>query len=257
MRRAPQTLLLFLLLPALLGFEPARGREALDLAFHNLYGSDMLAAVELVIERNGRRPERIGFAYGRMTKGGETRTLLYTVEEGRPADRALLFQRPGQHDRMYVSSAGRDRARPVNVGPGAFAAFDSDFAYEDLRSHSSDEYGIEVLGSDVVDGERTRVLRLRPLRGPYRMLLVWLSTERPVLLRIDYFDRRGLWKRYRADVAEIQQHFEWWVPMEDEMLDLRSGRRTTRKIKNIMLDTHVPDAMFTLSRLSRGRLPGF
>ncbi len=257
MRRTPQTLVLFLLLPALLGFEPPHGREALDRAFHNLYGADMLAAVELVIESNGRRPERIGFAYGRMTKGGETRTLLYTVEEGRPTERALLFQRHGQHDRMYVSAGGRDRVRPVSVGSGVFGAFDSDFGYEDLRSHRSDEYQIEGLGSDVVDGERTRVLRLRPLRGPYRMLLVWLSTERPVFLRIDYFDRRGLWKRYRADVAEIQQHFEWWVAMEDEMLDLRSGRRTTRKIKNIVLDTSVPDSMFSLTQLSRGRLPSF
>jgi hypothetical protein len=250
-------LLLTLLLPVLMGFDSARGREALDLAFHNLYGVDVLAAVELEISGDGSPPSTLGYAYGRKSKGGEVRTLLFSGEPRRDAGRALLFQRPGENDRMFVSSGKRGEVRPVSTGQRRWQLFGSDFAYDDFRAHTADEYRIEVLGSDVIDGEECRVLRLRPFKGPYRMQLTWLSSDRPVILRVDYFDKRGLWKRYRAKPGKIAQHFDWLVPMQDEMLDLRTGRRTRRYIRNIMVDTAVPDEMFSLTQLSRGRMPSF
>ena len=45
MRR--HTWALVAMLPLLTGFDTSRAREALDLAFHNRYGSDVLVAVEL------------------------------------------------------------------------------------------------------------------------------------------------------------------------------------------------------------------
>lgn len=259
MRCAPLNLLtrltLVALTPALVGFDAARGREALDQAFHNLYGVDVLAAIEMRLDGDGRDPEYLAFAYGRKQKAGEVRTLIFTAEEGRDSGRALLFQRLGGGDRMFVARGTRGTVRPVSTGTRGWKLFGSDFAYDDFRAHTTDEYRIEVLGTDRVDGERTRVLRLRPFDGPYRMVLAWLSTERPVILRMDYFDRRGLWKRYRA--GRVRQEFDWWVPTEDEMLDLRTGRRTTRKVVNILVDTEVPDEMFTLTQLSRGRMPSF
>ena len=84
-------LVLTLLLPVLMGFDSARGREALDLAFHNLYGVDVLAAVELEISGDGSPPSTLGYAYGRKSKGGEVRTLLFSGENRRDSGRALLF----------------------------------------------------------------------------------------------------------------------------------------------------------------------
>ena len=250
-------LALVLLVPGLVGFDAARGRQALDLAFHNLYGADVLAAVELFVDGDGRPPLTLGYAYGRKHKGDEIRTLMFRSGGQRAQGRALLFQRPGQSDRMFVSEGLHGRVRPVSTGGLAWPLFGSDFGYDDFRAHSSDEYRIEVLGADVVAREDTRVLRLRPFSGPYDMLLVWLSTERPVILRIDYFDRRGHWKRYRADPKKIVRRLDWWVPMVDEMLDLRTGRRTERRVRNILVDTAVPDDLFTLAQLSRGRMPSF
>ena len=141
----------------------------------------------------------------------------------------------------------------MSSGQYTWPLFGSDFMYEDFRVHTADEYRIEVLGSDPVEGEPCRVLRLRPLAGPYKMMLVWLSTERPVVLRTDYFDEEGLWKRYTANPEEIVRNFDWWVPMHDEMLDLRTGRRTVRRIRNILVDSDVPDELFTLRSPNRSR----
>ena len=246
-----------LLTPLLCGFDSSRGREALERAFHNLYGADVLAAVELVVEGDGRPPQKLGYAYGRKRKGDEIRTLMFRPGARRATDRALFFQTPGEADRMFVSDGSYGKVRPVSTGEGRWALFGSDFAYEDFRAHTSDEYRIEVLGTDVVQQEATRVLRLRPLAGPYETMLVWLSTQRPVILRIDYFDRKGLWKRYRVDAKRLRRQLGWWVPVADEMLDLRTGRRTRREVRNIVLDTSVPDELFTLTQLERGRMPSF
>ena len=251
-----RTAVLLLLLPFATGFEGPEAREALDRAFHNLYGVSVLAGVELTIDDRGAQ-SWVKFAYGRKSDGRETRTLIYLSDAGREGSRALLFQKPGQRDRIFISDGKRGRVRVASAGQYAWPLFGSDFAYEDIRAKRADEYRIEVLGVDRIQGEPCRALRLRPLRGPYETLVVWLSTERPVILRIDYFDRKGLWKRYRADVEEIAQHFEWWVPMRDEMLDLRTGRRTRRHVRNIMVDAAVPDSLFTTTQLARGRLPSF
>jgi hypothetical protein len=245
-----------LCLPWLLGFDGARAREALDLAYHNLYGADVLAGVELSIE-DGTSRSWVSFAYGRKQSGKETRTLLYLADGGRDAPRALLFQRPGKADRIFVSDGPHGRIRPLSPGRRGWPLFGSEFSYEDFRTQHADQFRIEVLGPDRLDGEPCRVLRLRPSSGPYRMLLVWLSTERPVIVRTDYFDAKGLWKRYRARVDRIVPNFEWWVTMEDEMRNLRTGRRTVRRIRNILVDTEVPDEMFTTTQLARGRLPSF
>jgi len=249
-------LALLLLLPLLLGFDGSHAREALDLAFHNLYGSDILAGVELAIEAP-QGASSVQFAFGRKRSGDETRMLVYSTDGSREAPRALLFQRPDGKDRIFISDGPHGAVRPMSAGKRAWSLFGSDFAYEDLRAQTADDYRIEVLGADEIDGEPCRVLRLRPFHGPYSSILIWLSSSRPVIVRADYFDTRGLWKRYTAEVEHIARHFEWWIPMEDRMMDLRTGSKTVRKIRNILVDLEVPDDLFTTTRLSRGRLPMF
>jgi hypothetical protein len=244
-------------LPFILGFEPPKGREALEAALHNLYGPDVLAAVELEMDSGQNGQGWIEFAYGRKQSDGETKTLVYTVGGRRETQGALLFQSPGKRDRIFVNDGKYGQVRPLSAGDYDWPLFGSDFSYDDFRAHAASEYRIEVLGPDTIQGEPCRVLRLRPLNGPYRMMVVWLSTRRPVIIRTDYFDAQGLWKRRTLRVDRIVRNFEWWVPMEDEMVDLRLGRRTVRRIRNILLDIEVPDEIFTIPQLARGRVPSF
>jgi hypothetical protein len=245
------------LLPFLLGFDAPKAREALAAALHNLYSPDVLAAIELELDDGQNTRSRVGFAYGRKQTESETKTLVYTSEGRRKVEGALVVQRPGKRDRIFVTDGKRGQIRPLSGGDYKWPFFGSEFTYDDFRAHAADEYRIEVLGSDTIQGEPCQVLRLRPLAGPYRMMLVWLSTRRPVIVRTDYFDREGFWKRKTARVDRIVRNFEWWVPMEEEMLDLRTGRRTIRRVRNILLDVEVPDEVFSLNLLSRGRVPSF
>ena len=248
---------ILLLSPLLIGFDASRAREALELALHNLYGAELLVAIELVVEENELSLSRTSFAMGRKRQGEEIRTLVYRGDGRRSSPRALLLQRPGKRDRIFVSDGTQGSVRPLSAGRHAWPMFGTDFAYEDFRAHTADEYRIEVLGRDRIEGEPCRVLRLRPLEGPYQTLLVWLSTDRPVVLRTDYFDDEGLWKRYRARPVDVVRDSDWWVPMRDEMLDLRTGRRTVRHIRNILIDIEVPEKLFTLTQLARGHMPSF
>ena len=248
---------LIVLIPWLLGFDGSGAREALDLALHNLFGPNIFAGIELTMEENDHSSSQASFGFGRKRKGDEIRTLMYAGNGGRKAPRALLFQQPGRRDRIFVSEGNRGVVRPISAGKYAWPLFGSEFSYDEFRAHSADEYRIEVLGLDPIQDESCVVMRLRPFEGPYRMQLIWLSTERPVILRTDYFDEKGLIKRYRARPEDIVQHYQWWVPMRDEMLDLRTGRRTIRRVRNLMLDMEVPDELFTLTQLVRGRMPSF
>lgn len=248
---------LALVLPFVLGLDAPNAREALEAAFHNLYGPDTLAAIELERYDETDQATWTSFAYGRKRVDGETKTLVYQTTGRRRVTGALLFQRAGRRDRIFVTDGRRGQIRPLAAGDYGWPFFGSEYTYDDFRAHDANEYRIEVLGPDTIQGEPCRVLRLRPFVGPYRVLLVWLSTRRPVIVRTDYFDDQGLWKRRVVRVDRIVQHFEWWVPMEEEMIDLRSGRRTIRRIRNLLIDVEVPDEIFSLTLLSRGRVPSF
>ncbi len=243
-------------LPFLVGFDAPDGRQALEAAFHNLYGPDTLAAVELENYDDADQATWTSFAYGRKRVDGETKTLVYRGT-GRRKSGALLLQHPGRRDRIFVTDGRYGQVRAMAGGDYDWPFFGSEYSYDDFRTHTADEYRIEVLGPDTFRGEPCRVLRLRPLEGPYTVMLVWLSTRRPVIVRTDYFDDEGLWKQRFVRTDRIEQNFEWWVPMEEEMVDLRTGRRTIRRIRNLLLDIEVPDEIYSVTILARGRFPTF
>jgi len=243
--------------PFLVGFDGPEARDALDAALRNLYEPDMLVAVELRIDEGLPDQDDVTFAYGRKTTGDETRTLVYDGDGRRDQSRVLLFQKPGEADHAFTSEGTRGQVRPISMGRYMASLFGSDFNYADFRARRADEYRIEVLGEDKIDGEDCRVLRLRPLDGPYTMLLMWISEDRPVIVRTDYFDDAGLWKRYEARIDKIERNVDWWVPMEDEMTDLRTGRHTVRRVRNVLVGAGVPDEAFTLTQLARGKVPNF
>lgn len=248
----------FALLWALaLGLREGDPREALEAAFHNLYAPAMLAGVELEIDDEEAGKSRVAFGYSRKRVDGVTKTLVYLANGRRPSPGALLLQGPGQEDRIFVTDGRYGHVRPMSARDPRWTLFSSDFSYEDLRAHEAGEYAIEALGTETLQGEPCEVLRLRPRAGPYRMLLMWLSTRRPVIVRTDLFDAEGLWKRHVVRMDRVVRSFEWWVPLEEEMLDLRSGRRTVRRIRNLLVDVELPDEVFTLTVLARGHLPSF
>ncbi len=244
------------LFPFLMGFDAPDARQALEAAFHNLYGPDTMAAIELETHDDADQATWTSFAYGRKRVDGETKTLVYR-SVGRQKSGALLFQRPGRRDRIFVTDGRHGQVRAMAGGDYDWPFFGSEYSYDDFRTHTAEEYGIEVLGPDSFRGEPCHVLRLRPREGPYTAMLVWLSTQRPVIVRTDYFDDEGLWKQRFVRTDQIQRNFEWWVPMEEEMTDLRTGRRTIRRIRNLLVDVEVPDEIFSVTVLTRGRFPTF
>lgn len=246
-----------LLLPFLVGFDGREAQRALEAALHNLHGADMLAAVEMEMREPDGTATWISFAYSRKRTEQETKTLVYVTEEGRPVSGALLLQRRGARDRIFVSEGRYGQVRPLSAGDHTWPLYGSDYIYEDFRAHDPDEYSIEVLGGDTIADEPCRVLRLRPREGPYASLVVWISTRRPVVVRTDYFDAQGLWKRRTINLERLRRDFDWWVALEDEMVDLRSGRRTIRRVRNLLIDVEVPDEIFSVSQLARGRAPSF
>src|SRR5262245_7346347 len=134
-------LLLLSLVPVLCAFDGERARESLDAAFHNLYGSDLLLGIEMIVEDGNERND-VSFALGRKHQGDETRTLIYLASGDRDAGRALVFQRPGERDRVFVAEGSRGRVRAISAGKHDAPLFDSDFAYEDLRAQRADDYRI-------------------------------------------------------------------------------------------------------------------
>ena len=112
---------LVVVLPFLVGFDAPDARQALEAAFHNLYGADTLAAVELETYDDAEQATWTSFAYGRKRVDGKTKTLVYRGT-GRRKSGALLFQHPGRRDRIFVTDGRYGQVRAPPSSNAVFAA---------------------------------------------------------------------------------------------------------------------------------------
>src|SRR5262245_65224945 len=96
--RVRQLALVLAAAPLLVGFDGPEAREALDAALRNLYQPDVLVAVELSIDEGLPDQEGVSFAYGRKTKGGEPRTLVYTGDARRDWRGGWWSRSPAESD---------------------------------------------------------------------------------------------------------------------------------------------------------------
>jgi len=126
----------------------------------------------------------------------------------------------------------------------------TDFTYDDLSTFRySKDYNAEVIN----ETDSTYVLKLTPKKGvkkDYGFLKMWVDKKTFHILRVEFYDKKGnFWKV--LTFRNLMKIKNYWITGEMEMKDLKKNHTTIMKLKDIELDTGIPEKFFSKRTLRK------
>lgn len=169
----------------------------------------------------------------------------------------LMLEREGGYDLFsYLPELGKVRRLTGSAISGSL--FGTDFSYEDFQrlQNAVGGAGVERLPDAEVAGRAVYVVAATPAAdagSAYRRVVSSIDRETCVLLRADLEAEPGrMVKQLVADVAQVKQVGERWVPHLVTLNDLEKSTRTTLAIEKIDLDVPLRESEFSESALAKG-----
>jgi outer membrane lipoprotein-sorting protein len=243
---------------------PVEARESIDLARGLLtraiairYDCDSRAHIDLRM-RDGR--------------GGERRRRIQTVArhiDGRMHSigrliapehlRGMTILSIENHDRgddvfVYLPSLGRVRRMSMSRRADSFLG--SDLTYRDLDRQRPEDYRIESLDGEMVQGEPAHVITTRPREDGSHQRVAFVAAESDLaLLELRYYkagDAQAS-RLVRFPRASILRWGENLIPTRIHVVDTIRGSETDVEISELEIDPEIDDRIFSLVTLQAQR----
>ena len=242
------TLAVLLLLPAAVRGDPAeeapgRGRaimEAVEKAGTRGV-SERIRVVIVLRDKAGREARREATMSFYHPPGKTRRSLIRFLAPATIAGTAFLtWEKNGPDDQwLYLPALGRVKRIAASGKTGTFAG--TEFTYEDLGGRDLDEYEHRLVREETIEGEAADVVESIPRdeESGYSRILSWVSRERRVILRAEYYDRRGALLK-RSTASQFEKADGVWRFKRVVMENLRTGRST-----EMIVEERDPEAGLT------------
>jgi outer membrane lipoprotein-sorting protein len=133
----------------------------------------------------------------------------------------------------------------------------SDFTNDDLvrESNLNEDYNLELLGNDNIDGTSSWKIRLNPKPDApvvWGKLLYWVSKKNYTPVKIEYFDEKENLMRYMS-FSDLKKFGDRILPSVWAMHNVKKeGHTTTMEIVEMEFDIKIKDRIFSFRELERG-----
>ena len=163
------------------------------------------------------------------------------------------YEEEGKGDDQLIYLPAIKRVKRISSEGRGDAFMGSDFSYDDLgaRRPSADEH--TLTGSEAVDGEACWVVVSVPKDASdlYSKTITWVSKEKNVGLKREYYDKRGaLLKTLR--VSSVSDISGVWVITRTEMRNAQKGTATRMEFSDVRINAGVAEGTFSESAMTRG-----
>jgi outer membrane lipoprotein-sorting protein len=175
------------------------------------------------------------------------------------AGSSYLFRQGDAGDEMFVYLPELKRVRRIHPNTVGGSLFGTDFSYEDVRylQQASSEASSERLEDTTFEGRGVHHLRFTP--GPeanssYRRIDALVDNETCVSLEVDFYeDGEEPRKTLLADPSTLERRGRGWIARSFTLSDRRNETSTRLRIDDVEIDGDVPDRLFSVTTLERGR----
>jgi outer membrane lipoprotein-sorting protein len=231
--------------PAALTAEPSAA-QLLDRVDANEVYSSITYYGEMVVEYQGKRFVR---TFKASTKGSANAFFEFT----NPEDQGTKYLK--KDGRLYVYSPDAEEVMLISGHLLKESMMGSDLSYEDTIDNEklSARYTPTLAGRDEVGGRAAWVLDLAAKKKTesYPRQRLWIDVENGDLLRSEQYALSGA-KLKDYNLIRAERIGERRFPVESVMRDLlRKGSKTTFKMRNVVLDTAIPDSVFSMRNLEQ------
>ena len=192
---------------------------------------------------------------------GEHRTFMEFTGPTDVAGSLFLHLSPrGELDQQWLWTPTTRRARRMGDAARDENFFGTDLSYRDLellvriQQWNDEESTATLLREEPIDGKPCHVVELmaKNKEFPYSRYRLWFGTGDLLLWQVEIDDLEGrLFKRVRMQRYERVQDYA--TARESEIANVPAGTRTVITVKSVRYDSGVPDELFSVSSIQRGR----
>jgi len=166
----------------------------------------------------------------------------------------------GDTDQQWLWTPATRRARRLADAQRDENFMGTDLSYRDLelivriQQWNDAESTATLLPEETLDGKQCQVVELVPknVEFSYSKYRLWFGKDDALLDQVDVYDSDAkVFKRMRMrDYQRIQNYA---TAQEAEVSNVQYNTRTRFKISNVRYDTNVPDDLFTVASVQKGR----
>jgi len=201
---------------------------------------------DIIIDHNNRRFVKTMKAWARENADS-------FIEFTNPEDKGTKYLRRG--GKLYVYSPDNEGVMLISGHMLKESMMGSDMSYEDAINNETlaSRYNATISGSEKINGRDAWTLELTAKKRTesYPKRKLWIDKENNDLLRYELYALSGSrLKEYNLIKVEVINGKRF--PVEIEMRDLlRRNSKTTFKMRSVVLDKPIPDAVFSQRNLER------
>ncbi len=196
----------------------------------------------IVIDKNGKEKEKL---IEIVQKGMDKRMGKFLLPEDQKGIGFLSL--PNGVFYVYLPAMKKTQLIASQSKGGKFAG--TDFTYEDLETKRYEDYWD---GELINEDNENYYLKMTPkpnYKSSYGYVVIGVNKENFYPVNIEFYDKGGnlIKTLIRKKIEKVNGYF---VSMESEMKDLKSGNITKMIIEEIKFDTGISDNLFKPEKLS-------
>jgi outer membrane lipoprotein-sorting protein len=193
---------------------------------------------------------------------GEHRTFMeFTAPSDANGTLFLHLSPRGEKDQQWLWTPATRKARRLADAARDENFMGTDLSYRDLelivriQQWNDDEATATLVREESIDGKPCHLVELVPKDNkefPYAKYRLWFGTDDLLLWQLEVDDLEGkLFKRVKLARYERIQNFA--TALEAEVTNLQASTRTQFKLRNVRYNSGVPDDLFSVSSVQKGR----
>ena len=231
-------------------------------ALANRYELDARASVEItIVSKSGGIVHRRAEVASKFENGQIVTYGRFTYPEDMRGMAVLRIEHKERDDDFFAYLPDFRRVRRLSAAQKSDLFIGTDAAFEDVERRLIDDYELEFLPSEEIEGEEVWILDARPTyESGYERVEYAIAKSDSSILRTRHFKRGASdpFKIIETPRVTTEVHGGHTIPMRATVRDLERGTRTELVVERILVDPELDDKLFTNRSLSlERRLPSY
>ncbi|RKY81556.1 outer membrane lipoprotein-sorting protein [candidate division KSB1 bacterium] len=163
------------------------------------------------------------------------------------------YDQEGKDDDQWIYLPALKKVKRISSDSKSDYFMGSDFTYDDLGDRQPSEDTHKLLREEEFNGEQCYVVESIPKEEDYMYsrTVTWIIKDKWIGLKKEFYDEDGdLLKT--LTIKKYENIKGYWLITNSEMHNVQKDHKTVMELKNLKLDTSIPDRQFTERMMRRG-----
>ena len=256
MKKTTLMLLALFVVGAVLSAQEITGLEIIENVYNRPTGKDQTADLTMSLI-NSRRDKRVREIKQFLKEfGNMEKKIMFFVAPADVYNTSFMnwsYDKNGKDDDQWIYLPALKRVKRISSDSKSDYFMGSDFTYDDLgdRQPSADVH--KLLREETIDGENCYVVESIPKEEEYiySKTITWIIKDKWIGKKKEFYDEDDdLLKTLTVKKSEKIKNCQ--IITLSEMHNVQSDHKTIMELKNVKLDTGIPDNKFTERMMKRG-----